>query len=355
MSEKLERLESMVGDRVRTVEGFTAEPGKVEEFARAIGDDDPVYRDPDAATARGFAAVPAPLTFVRTSDFPRYRTGERIDLGFRPEYRLHGEQAYEYDRPLVVGDTLTGETVVADAYEREGRRGGTMTFAEVETEYRDSGGERVLVSRATVIETAGAVDDGDGDSDGGGGVGSVADAVDGGDRGEDPERSATDRAAAEATAPSPLEAGEVSVGDRAPAVSLGPLDRRDFVRYAGASGDFNPVHYDEPYARASGHPAVFGQGMFTAGVAAHAVADWLGVGAVRSFDVRFRAQVWPGDTLTTTVEATDVERVEGGERVAVELRVDRRGDSEGRTPRDAESDGGEAREAAVTGTAEAVI
>jgi acyl dehydratase len=351
--EKLERLESMVGDRVRTVEGFTVEPGKVEEFARAIGDDDPVYRDPDAAMARGFAAVPAPLTFVRTSDFPRYRTGERIDLGFRPEYRLHGEQAYEYDRPLVAGDALTGETVVADAYEREGRRGGTMTFAEVETEYRDSGGERVLVSRATVIETAGAVDDGDG---GDGGEGVAVDAADGGDRGEDPERSATDRAAAEATAPSPLEVGEVSVGDRAPAVSLGPLDRRDFVRYAGASGDFNPIHYDEPYARASGHPSVFGQGMFTAGVAAHAVADWLGVGAVRSFDVRFRAQVWPGDTLATNVEATDVERVEAGERVAVELRVDRdAGDPGGRTPPESESEGGASEEAVVTGTAEAVI
>ena len=334
MSGTLEHLESMVGDPVRTVEGFTVEPGKVEEFARAIGDEDPVYRDPEVARDRGFEAVPAPLTFVRTSDFPRYRTGAEVELGFRPEYRLHGEQAYEYDRPLVVGDTLTGETVVVDAYEREGRRGGTMTFAEVETEYRDASGERVLVSRATVIETAGAVDDsGDGETghdDGGDG-----------DRREDPERSATDRAAAEATAPNPLEAGEVSAGDRAPTVSLGPLDRRDFVRYAGASGDFNPVHYDEPYARASGHPSVFGQGMFTAGVAAHAVADWLGVGTVRSFDVRFRAQVWPGDTLATTVEATDVERVEAGERVAVELRVDR------------DDDGGGT--AVITGTAEAVL
>ncbi|MEF8868109.1 MAG: MaoC family dehydratase N-terminal domain-containing protein [Haloarculaceae archaeon] len=324
MSGTLERLESMVGERVRTVEGFAVEAGKVEEFARAVGDDDPVYRDPDVAAARGFEAVPAPLTFVRTSVFPRYRTGETVDLGFRHEHTLHGEQAFEYDRPLVVGDTLTGETAVTDAYEREGRRGGTMTFADVETEYRDEAGERVLVSRSTAIETAGTVEAGNGDDDADG-SGTGPDPVDGGDRGEAPERSATDRATAEATAPTPVEVGDLAVGDRASPVTLGPLDRRDFVRYAGASGDFNPIHYDEPYARASGNPAVFGQGMFTAGVAAHAVADWLGLGAVRAFDVRFRSRVWPGDTLETVVEATDVERVGAGERVAVDLRVERDG------------------------------
>ena len=118
---------------------------------------------------------------------------------------------------------------------------------------------------------------------------------------------------------------DLAVGDEPPGLTVGPVSREDFVRYAGASGDFNPIHYDEPYARASGNPAVFGQGMFTAGVAAHAVADWLGLGAVRAFDVRFRSRVWPGDTLETVVEATDVERVGAGERVAVDLRVERDG------------------------------
>ena len=102
MTATLDRLESMLDERVTTVEGFTVEAGKVEEFARAVGDDDPVYRDAAVAEARGFEAVPAPLSFVRTADFPRYRTGREVDLGFRHEHTLHGEQAYEYDRPLVV-------------------------------------------------------------------------------------------------------------------------------------------------------------------------------------------------------------------------------------------------------------
>ncbi|MET7333476.1 MaoC/PaaZ C-terminal domain-containing protein [Nonomuraea sp. NPDC005650] len=71
----------------------------------------------------------------------------------------------------------------------------------------------------------------------------------------------------------------------------------DFVRYAGASGDFNPIHLDEDVARAAGYPTVFGQGMFTAGVLSRFVTDWLGVGRTRHFSVRFRRPLRPGDTI----------------------------------------------------------
>lgn len=105
---------------------------------------------------------------------------------------------------------------------------------------------------------------------------------------------------------SPLHAGDVTVGDTGPAVVVEELERADFVKYAGASGDFNPIHYDEPYAKRQGHPSVFGQGMLTAGVAAHAAADWFGLAAIDRFRTRFTAQVWPGDTITATGEVTAV-------------------------------------------------
>jgi len=70
------------------------------------------------------------------------------------------------------------------------------------------------------------------------------------------------------------------------------------VRYAGASGDFNPLHHDDEYARSLGNPSIFAMGMFPAGVLATAVTRWLGVGAVRRYSVRFRSRVWPGDRLT---------------------------------------------------------
>ena len=156
----IEELEALVGTSVVTVEDFAIEAGKVEEFARAVKDDDPVHRDRAVAQERGFEDIPAPLTFERVSMFPRYRTVEKygIDLGFREEYTIHGEQEYEYERPLVVGDVLTGTTTLAEVYERDGGRGGTMTFAVLETEYTDEDGELVLTARSTAIETAGAIE-----------------------------------------------------------------------------------------------------------------------------------------------------------------------------------------------------
>ncbi len=164
-TKSMEELEDLVGTSVVTVEDFEIEAGKVEEFARSVHDDDPVYRDEAVAEERGFDSIPAPLTFERVSMFPRYRTVEKygIDLGFQEEYTIHGEQAYEYERPLLVGDVLTGETTLAEIYERDGKRGGTMTFAVLETEYTDEDGELVMTARSTAIETAGAIAAGDDD------------------------------------------------------------------------------------------------------------------------------------------------------------------------------------------------
>jgi acyl dehydratase len=161
MPEKsIEELKDLVGTSVVTVEDFAVESGKVEEFARAVKDDNPAHRDEDAAADQGFDRVPAPLTFERVSSFPRYKAveGRGIDIGFQQEYSIHGEQSYEIARPMQVGDVLTGRTTLTDVYERDGRRGGTMTFAELETEYTDQDGETVMTVSATVIETGGAID-----------------------------------------------------------------------------------------------------------------------------------------------------------------------------------------------------
>lgn len=80
--------------------------------------------------------------------------------------------------------------------------------------------------------------------------------------------------------------------------SLAPLTRTDFVRYQGASGDMNPVHHDETFARQAGYEAPLGVGMFHAGVMATWACDWLGPVNVRGFKVRWKAPVWPGDVLT---------------------------------------------------------
>ena len=90
----------------------------------------------------------------------------------------------------------------------------------------------------------------------------------------------------------------VSVGDASPSLVCGPLTRTQFVRYAGASHDFNPNHHDEVYAKASGNKAVFGMGMLAGGYCARLLTDWLGDGALRRLRIRFASRFWPDDVLT---------------------------------------------------------
>src|SRR5688572_5259262 len=96
----------------------------------------------------------------------------------------------------------------------------------------------------------------------------------------------------------------VEVGDEAPPLVVENLTRTNFVRYAGASGDFNPMHHDDTIATQVGNPSVFGHGMLTAGLMARQLKDWFGPEALRKFSVRFSKQVWPGDTLTFTAKVT---------------------------------------------------
>jgi acyl dehydratase len=115
----------------------------------------------------------------------------------------------------------------------------------------------------------------------------------------------------------------LSPGVQAPPREFGPLTRQMFVRYAGASGDLNPMHYDDELARSAGYPSVFAQGMFSAALLAGFATDWLGAGNVRRFCVRFREQVWPGDLLTCAGTVTLVAEEPAGERLTVELTATR--------------------------------
>ena len=95
-----------------------------------------------------------------------------------------------------------------------------------------------------------------------------------------------------------MSASDWSVGDSLPAREYGPLTRTDFVKYQGASGDFNPIHHDEAFAKSAGFPTVFSVGMLQAGILAAYCTDQFGPDNVRRFKAQFREQVWPDDVLT---------------------------------------------------------
>ena len=115
-----------------------------------------------------------------------------------------------------------------------------------------------------------------------------------------------------------LKYDEISTGDEAPVVSH-VLTRTDLVRYAGASGDFNPMHTDEVAAKESGLPGVFGHGMFSMALLGRALTDWAGVGNLKEYRARFTKQTWPGETLTTKIVVTGKSQTEDGKRLSVEV------------------------------------
>ena len=126
------------------------ESGKIREFARAVKDPNPAYLDDEGALA--------PPTFLMTiahwmRDLGETRSAVTLD------YRrlLHGEQEFEYLAPIHAGDVLTATGRVSDVFEKPGSRGGAMTFGVIETTFTNQRGEKVLISRSTLIETAAPV------------------------------------------------------------------------------------------------------------------------------------------------------------------------------------------------------
>ena len=88
----------------------------------------------------------------------------------------------------------------------------------------------------------------------------------------------------------------IKVGDEY-TIEHSNFSRTDFVKYAGASGDFNPIHHDETFAKMSGNETVFGQGMLTAGMLSVVPSKWFGATSVKKFGVRFKTRLWPGDNV----------------------------------------------------------
>ena len=141
------------------------ERGPVANFARAVHDDDEAYRHPAAAAEAGLAAIPAPPTFPFAMEhWGRYAEQQPsqdgqlnalaeviLPLAAKGGIILHGEQSFEYHRPILVGDVLDGATTVVDTYEKESK-GRRMTFLVLETVWTDAAtGEPVATSRANFI------------------------------------------------------------------------------------------------------------------------------------------------------------------------------------------------------------
>ena len=112
---------------------------------------------------------------------------------------------------------------------------------------------------------------------------------------------------------------DVQVGSEIPPLVKGPIQQIQLTRYAGASGDFNPIHQDDEFAQAAGMGGVFGHGMLTMGFVAQAVTDWAGTGTVRKIGVRFVGLVRLKDTVTCRGRVLEKSSKDGVHTVELEL------------------------------------
>ncbi len=118
-----------------------------------------------------------------------------------------------------------------------------------------------------------------------------------------------------------LKASDLKVGDTYEECVVENLTRTQIVQYAGASGDYNPIHTDEIFAtKVAGYPTVFAHGMLSMGMTGKMLTNYVGDGRLTKFGVRFTRQVFPGDTLTAKATVKEL-RKEGGQNL-VDLMVE---------------------------------
>ncbi len=236
---------------------FPVEAGHLLGFRRAIGAPE---------SPGGFA----PPTFAAATDHfdPAYTRRPPLGRGWGaglPESHLHVEQHFTYTRPLRPGELLVARRGPGEVREKTGRSG-RLRFVEERTELRDETGALVLVMRWVDVHAERTHEQ-------------LTNA-----------QRAPDRVAAATPPP-----------DGRPVVVAEDLSRTQFVMYAGASGDFHPLHHDDDLARRHGYPSVFCPGMLTMALSCRALDRELPLDALRTVSSRYRTQVWPGDTLTAFV------------------------------------------------------
>jgi acyl dehydratase len=252
---------------------------KAEEtiaFAKALGDLNPLYVDEEAAKKSKFGGLLAPPTFPITLAAANMGPDLFFELGLNFASIAHGEQEFEYVKPLKVGEQITVEGRVADITERQ-EKSGVLDLVVMETTGYDGQGEKVYTARMTL--QAERTEQGEQGS---------------GIRGQGP----TTPPQRESDMPGHLSFSSLQEGDEIAPMAKPEITRQLLIDYGEAALDGNPIHTDDEFARDAGHPGVFAQVMLSMGFLAQFLVDRFGVEALRRVKVRFAERTWPGERIT---------------------------------------------------------
>ncbi|MDI6879982.1 MAG: MaoC family dehydratase N-terminal domain-containing protein [Desulfitobacteriaceae bacterium] len=246
------------------------EKGAIRKFVEAIGEQNPLYYDEDYARNTPYGGIIAPPTFCRTFTY-----GEVPGLNLPKEGMVHGEQKYTYFRVLRPGDIVYCSSRLVDIQEKEGKSG-KLTFIIQEQVGRDEHGELFFSARRAGVIREAVVQ-----------------------REQSRKEEAPSKVQATYVPTVAPRFSEVNIGDMIGPLELPPINRIQLAKYAGASGDFNPIHISDEIARETGLDGVIAHGMLNMSFLGRLLTDWVGLeGFLVSWEVRFKAMVSLWDVLT---------------------------------------------------------
>ncbi len=282
------------------------ERGKIREFARAMYAPLPDFIEGYTPVIPATFLVSVPYTWGYSLERPRGTVFETINHNL--SVPLHAEESFIFHgEPPRAGDRLTCQLSLENVKTKTGSKGGDLTFLTTLTEYKDTEKRLVAEQRSMTVTT---------------GQSPKEDGWDVATPTYEPSYPTLDPKAL-FTDVDQVSWDDLAEGDGPGVVDGGPLMMGEMVRFQGAVGEDNPLHYDKQWATSFGFPALFGLGMHQASVLASYAAHWLDPSAVRSFRARFRNIYWVGDRLHYNIKIARKYIEDGHRKVDLELHCTR--------------------------------
>ncbi len=285
---------------------FPIEQGKVREFAKTLFAFRPDYLEDRHPPMFPTQTVVAGYSWGYMLEEPQDTDLAKVEIN--PFMSLDAEQEFIFpDGPPRAGVALMSRTWVDRIWEKQGRKGGKLTFYRTRSNYRQEDGNLAVINYATSVVPEGVPDT------------PFPNFPDGnapfmGDNDRRDHFMAIEEASWE----------DLVAGSSPGPVVMPPLTLTEVVAYQIVSGNFGPPHHDECAARASGFPTWFSVGMFHAGLLATYAVNWLGPTNIRRIKYRFTDMMWPGDEFDYEGKVARTRKEEGERMVDIELACTRR-------------------------------
>lgn len=271
---------------------------EIRRFAYAIGDENPLFHDTDAARSAGFGDIIAPPTFpIIFRSVEAFKTGcsELLFADLDTTRMLNGEQVFTYKRPIQSGDVLTCTTEIDEVVLKEGRSGPNAVISLLKRGW-DTSGHEVFSARKLLFYRLNSPEEYIGLNKG------------------------SSQSAASSGAQVVGQPKNQVIKQAIPQVTLGPITPIQLASYAVACGDNVLLHLDNDFARQAGYPSVIAHGTLTMAALAQVATNWLNKGGyVHSFKARFVGVVYKDDTVTCFGDITQEEELESYKKVTISL------------------------------------